>query len=376
MVGQRLMVTKQREEKKKKSLLLIQRIIRGFLGRRRFAKHKKRIMEERRVARLTAMYNKGGKKGSKDAKKGEVSDGSKSSRPGSRSNNRKSGNDADDEGGDNNDEEDDEQRQLFTEKMKRLEDMEKSIQDREKSLIEATKAAEARNAEMQRMLDLMEERRLKTELEMQAQKEILEQVLSGQLSGRSGFNSARSNKSNRSKRSARREHSAPPTARSAREGIPDDAAVITHEGNKWVQLWDPEEKSNYWYCEKTKEAQWEKPGEESDYDSQGGMTDYTSDNYSSGGETTYSGYGDGMGASEEWQEFWDEQAQAKYWYNNITGEATWQRPGNMWGTLSARSSSKIPAAAKGNSAGDWVSYIDESTGQEYWYNAVTGESSW
>ena len=377
MVGQRLMVTKQREEKKKRSIFLIQRIIRGFLGRRRFAKHKKRIMEERRVARLTAMYNKGGKKGNKDSKKGEAVDGSKSSRPGSRANNRKSGNDADDERGDGNeDDDDDEQRQLFAEKMKKLEDMERAIQDREKSLIEATKAAEARNVEMQRMLDLMEERRLKTELEMQAQKEMLEQVLSGQLSSRSGFNSARSNRSNRGKRNTAREHSAPPTARSARDGIPDDAAIITYEDNKWVQLWDPDEKSNYWYCEKTKEAQWNKPGEESDYDSQGGMTDYTSDNYSSGGETTYSGYGDGMGASEEWQEFWDEQAQAKYWYNNITGEATWQRPGNMWGTLSARSASKIPAAAKGNNAGDWVSYIDESTGQEYWYNAVTGESSW
>ncbi len=378
MVGQRLMVTKQREEKKKRSILLIQRIIRGFLGRRRFAKHKKRIMEERRVARLTAMYNKGGRKGNKDSKKGEAAvDGSKSSRPGSRANNRKSGNDADDERGDDNeDDDDDEQRQLFAEKMKKLEDMEKAIQDREKSLIEATKAAEARNVEMQRMLDLMEERRLKTELEMQAQKEMLEQVLSGQLSGRSGFNSARSNRSNKSKRSFAREHSAPPTARSARDGIPDDAAIITYEGNKWVQLWDPDEKSNYWYCEKTKEAQWNKPGEESDYDSQGGMTDYTSDNYSSGGETTYSGYGDGMGASEEWQEFWDEQAQAKYWYNNITGEATWQRPGNMWGNLSARSASKIPAAAKGNNAGEWVSYIDDATGQEYWYNAVTGESSW
>ena len=26
--------------------------------------------------------------------------------------------------------------------------------------------------------------------------------------------------------------------------------------------------------------------------------------------------------------------------------------------------------------GDWASYIDEATGQEYWYNTATGETSW
>lgn len=40
------------------------------------------------------------------------------------------------------------------------------------------------------------------------------------------------------------------------------------------------------------------------------------------------------------------------------------------------------AAAAGGDASnpanlsDWVSYIDENTGQEYWYNVKTGESSW
>lgn len=26
--------------------------------------------------------------------------------------------------------------------------------------------------------------------------------------------------------------------------------------------------------------------------------------------------------------------------------------------------------------GAWASYIDEATGQEYWYNTITGETSW
>jgi hypothetical protein len=62
----------------------------------------------------------------------------------------------------------------------------------------------------------------------------------------------------------------PPTAISAQDGIPNDAPIVTYEDNEWVQLWDPDKKNNYWYCEKTKEAQWDKPGEKSYYDSQGG----------------------------------------------------------------------------------------------------------
>jgi hypothetical protein len=97
---------------------------------------------------------------------------------------------------------------------------------------------------------------------------------------------------------------------------------MEYDGETWVQLWDPDEKAMYWYCERTQAAQWEKPGEEDAY-SVGGMTDYSTDySYESGGEYTDSEYGD----NNEWQEFWDESAQAKYWYNYNTGEASWTRP--------------------------------------------------
>ena len=63
-------------------------------------------------------------------------------------------------------------------------------------------------------------------------------------------------------RSKRDNWDAPPTARSAREvGIPKTAPKFFYEGAKWVQLWDQQEEHFYWYCPSTKAAQWEKPGE-------------------------------------------------------------------------------------------------------------------
>jgi len=34
------------------------------------------------------------------------------------------------------------------------------------------------------------------------------------------------------------------------------------------------------------------------------------------------------------------------------------------------------AAASARENGDWISYLDGDTGQEYWYNNKTGETSW
>ena len=69
------------------------------------------------------------------------------------------------------------------------------------------------------------------------------------------------------------------------------------------------------------------------------------------------------------------------------GEATWTKPREVasgvgskgsggrggGGQSSARS---LPPASARDDPDEWVSYVDDSTGQEYWYNARTGETSW
>ena len=272
---------------------------------------------------------------------------------------------------------DPEQVSEMDQKIRRLEQIEKSIQEREKAMSEAAAESEARAKALEEQLKNMEMKQKSEEAERMVQQEMLKQAMGSisQMSARSyngngnGVtqpNSARPGKpgpgpihSARSQISARSHmssggplgsarsipdtgrHSAPPTARSAREGagIPPDAVRMEHpeDGSDWVQLWDPDENANYWYCEETQAAQWEEPGQDPynynyNYDSEAGyetdatnqtaMTDYSTDYYS-GAESEYSAHSDG---AVEWQEYWDESAQAKYWYNNDSGEASWISP--------------------------------------------------
>jgi hypothetical protein len=263
------------------------------------------------------------------------------------------------------------------EQLKRLEEIEKSMKEKEQRMLEAAKLAEEKAAAMERALEMMEKRAKEEEFERSQRRKFLE-MAAGPLSG-SPYSSigplsssrpppASSRSAMGTGRNAMGSSRAPPTARSARDGTPrpKEMLKITVSGVEWIQLWDPAESTWYWYCEASGAAQWEQPIEppvdQSGYESTGALTDYSTDNYESGGES-YGG--ETLGP---WQEFWDESAQAKYWYNNETGEATWTMPEEF----AASSNNSVDNSG----AGEWVSYIDDTTGQEYWYNPTTGETSW
>ena len=249
------------------------------------------------------------------------------------------------------------------ERIRRLEAMEKSIMEKEQKMMEAAKLAAEKAEAMEKTLKALEERARVEEAEKFARQRLMD-MAAGPMSHRSPYNSL-GPKSSRTPRSGRMLPSAPPSARSAKDGTPrpDDAAKLIHGGKEWVQLYDGEVQAYYWYCEKTGEAQWEQPGLPAE--SGGGyMTDYSTDYYSSGGE-----YDQAAQNPTGWQEYWDEQAQAKYWYNYNTGEASWTPP-------DALASSSTVVSSRAAMTEEWVSYIDDATGQEYWYNSITGETSW
>ena len=92
------------------------------------------------------------------------------------------------------------------------------------------------------------------------------------------------------------------------------------------------------------------------------------DSYGGANDSFYSEYGGSDEAYPEWQEFWDESAQAKYWYNNITGEASWTKPPELAGDDASVTSINPAVAAGPGGADDWVSYIDETTGAKLTYD--------
>lgn len=220
-------------------------------------------------------------------------------------------------------------------KLNELKDLEQRVKASEEQI-----RMEARRAEekMLEQIRLIEEKTKEAENQRKAQEELLKLAV-GPLSHRSPYSTVHSKLSsgppsarrinNRSAFStAMSTHSQPiPSARSAKEHpLPPDAPKLFYQGNEWIQLWDYDEQSYYWWCEKQQKAQWEQPGTEhlyqnydnpisdtdSGYESAGAMTDYSTDHENS--YFTDSEAGDNNG----WQEYWDEQAQAKYWYNNVT----------------------------------------------------------
>jgi hypothetical protein len=107
-------------------------------------------------------------------------------------------------------------------------------------------------------------------------------------------------------------------------------------------------------------------------------------------------------AAKEWVRFFDEENGYPYWYNNITGESTYDKPA----ALAAQEEEEAAAgqidregaadpyasdyggeegyasdyqgaeAAAGGTAGEWQENWDEASGTKYWYNEASGESTY
>lgn len=288
------------------------------------------------------------------------------------------------------------------EKLKKLEDMERQMREKEKAMEMAAQAAEEKAALMELRLKEFEERSKASADEAAARQEAMLQDVAAAINTVNNTNPAqllpiaagsapntnrRTPRSGRSKGGGDSTPKTPPSGRSARDPIPPNTPRIKVQGYDWVQLWDNEHSRTYWYCQQTQESQWERPQDtakglkygaespdNSGYNTDGSvMTDYTDVTYGTNDYTDYNSYSN----YPEWQEYWDENAQAKYWYNNVTGEASWTKPDDLGDESSIAGSTVNPAAANGGAAADeWISCIDDTTGQEYWYNVRTGESSW
>ncbi|XP_075032509.1 rho GTPase-activating protein 27 isoform X2 [Mixophyes fleayi] len=78
---------------------------------------------------------------------------------------------------------------------------------------------------------------------------------------------------------------------------------------------------------------------------------------------------------EEWETHTDKGSGQLFYYNSVTGETTWDCPfdqaeDQLHSPFSLTSLSPVPGEA------EWEKHFDEASGQFYFYNSVTGETSW
>lgn len=286
-------------EKKNECAVIIQRRIRGINGRQKYAEKKKRYDEEQKQVEIIRSYQR------RDRSEVEpilltTVEADKVATP---SNNpdlvasktlRVEG----ESGQENN------IMKQIDEKLMALADLEKRLKESEEKVRLEVKLGEEK---VQAQLRLLEEKTKQVEAERKAREELM-QLAVGPLSHRSPFATFRGGTS-----------TVPSSARS-NHGVKPDTLPILVNGNEWSKLWDASNQTFYWWCDKLQVAQWDdprlkipQPEQENDNVSIGGLTDYSTDGDEQSTENLKH-----SNNSSPWQEYWDEQAQAKYWYNNET----------------------------------------------------------
>jgi len=54
----------------------------------------------------------------------------------------------------------------------------------------------------------------------------------------------------------------------------------------------------------------------------------------------------------------------------VQGEAVWEKPAELAGA------GAVAGAPQFERPEEWVCYLDETSGEEYWFNLTTGETHW
>lgn len=149
--------------------------------------------------------------------------------------------------------------------------------------------------------------------------------------------------------------------------------------SEWTEVVD-DEGNIYYYNEGSGQTSWEKPNgfdNEAEPTSPEAAADEVDDDKALGSDlvesdTIDSGTADGC-LPEGWVEMEDPDSGDKYYFNELTDESSWDRP-------EADTGGKTTSSSKEDSAyvlpKGWTVAIDEDSGEEFFYNDDTGESSW
>eukprot|EP00538_Stauroneis_constricta_P000509 CAMPEP_0119553754 /NCGR_PEP_ID=MMETSP1352-20130426/6427_1 /TAXON_ID=265584 /ORGANISM="Stauroneis constricta, Strain CCMP1120" /LENGTH=984 /DNA_ID=CAMNT_0007600219 /DNA_START=188 /DNA_END=3142 /DNA_ORIENTATION=+ len=178
-------------------------------------------------------------------------------------------------------------------------------------------------------------------------------------------------------------------------GSPEAAASTAHQPTQaaaadpdalpegWSAAQDPSTGQTYYYNSITNETRWERPEAEN-----GAAEPAQADaakpetNEAAAGEasaTTTPEAGAAGALPEGWMETQDPSSGATYYFNSVTNETSWERPAatpsaatNAQDSAAPQEQEQAPAPAQQ----EWMETQDPATGNTYYFNTVTNETSW
>ena len=144
------------------------------------------------------------------------------------------------------------------------------------------------------------------------------------------------------------------------------SATSEDTSSDWVEVADPTSGKTYYFNSKTNETSWDNPNE-------------STATAAAVEESTTAAEQDGNGDSD-WSESVDPSSGKSYYYNSKTGETSWEKPTSTTVDEAMNTATATTTATADNEtsqdASDWVEATDPSSGNTYYYNSATGETSW
>lgn len=140
---------------------------------------------------------------------------------------------------------------------------------------------------------------------------------------------------------------------------PDGVKSEEEAASGWAEVVDPSSGQTYYYNQNTQETAWEKPV---------ALTKSSDDSH----------------AGSDWSKTIDPTSGQTYYYNHVTQETSWEKPESLQESqqdestlMESKDESKEPNATNdSNMSSDWIETVDPSSGQRYYYNLATQETSW
>ncbi|XP_059582875.1 rho GTPase-activating protein 27 isoform X3 [Alligator mississippiensis] len=78
----------------------------------------------------------------------------------------------------------------------------------------------------------------------------------------------------------------------------------------------------------------------------------------------------------DWETHTDTDSGQLFYYNPVTGETTWDSPFENLEDGVSPATSPSPSLTNSPMLAEWCQHMDEASGQVFFYNSVTGETSW